>query len=198
MNPRLRDTLAAFDAANSEDPNGERVDGEPHPKELVYGQRMSQCLAEFCPGASEALQLAARSQHIRRWEIPRDRYPMDRAGYKRWRSQLAVFHGDTAGHIMADQGYGQASIDRVKELLLKRRLKRDPEVQTLEDVACLVFIRHYLADFAQKHHRAKLMDIIGKTWNKMSEPGQKAALDLSSSLSEDLQTLLKQSLSPDR
>ncbi len=193
---RLQRTLAAFDAANSEDPNRELdqegADGEQHPKELLYAQRMTRCLAHFCPEASEVLQLAARAQHIRRWEIPRDTYPMDRAGYKRWRGQLALFHGETAGQIMAEQGYDQTTIERVKELLLKRRLQRDAEVQTLEDVICLVFIRYYLADFASKHPRDKLVDIIRKTWNKMSPKGQQAALQLP--LDSELQSLLAESL----
>lgn len=191
---RLSAALAAFDEANRQDPNLEIVDGKPVPKELIYGQRMSQRLALFCPTASEALQLAARSQHICRWKIPRSDYPMDRSGYKRWRLDLAQFHGETAGRIMADLGYDQAMIERVKDLLLKRGLKRDEEVQILEDVACLVFIEFYLEDFARKQDEEKLIDIIRKTWNKMSPQGHAAALELSSGLSSQLQQLLAKAL----
>src|SRR5690606_31492456 len=135
---------------------------------------------------------AARSQHICRWKIPRTDYPMDRQGYKRWRSQLAQFHGDTAAIILRDNGYDEEVITRVKDLLLKRGLKRDTEVQTLEDVACLVFIRYYLSDFIIKHDEAKLIDIICKTWNKMSEEGHAAALALT--LADPVQTLINKAL----
>ncbi|WP_111640402.1 DUF4202 domain-containing protein [Marinimicrobium alkaliphilum] len=192
---RLQRTLEAFDALNREDPNREMVDGEAQPKELVYGQRMSECLGQFCPDASETLQLAARSQHIRRWAIARSDYPMDRAGYKRWRTDLALYHGEVAGQVMAEQGYDDASIERVKDLLLKKRLKRDPEVQTLEDVICLVFLRFYLDDFARKHDEDKLISIIRKTWNKMSDIGHAEALKLP--LSAPMQSLVGKALAPD-
>ncbi len=193
MSTRLQATLEAFDQANRADPNIETVDGEDQPKELVYGQRMSQTLAEFSPQASEALQLAARAQHIKRWEIPRNQYPMDRPGYKKWRTQLGVYHGQVASEIMAEQGYDQETIERVQSMLSKRNLKRDPDVQTLEDVICLVFLQHYLEDFARKHPEPKLIDIIQKTWRKMSPEGHAAALKLK--LPSHLQTLVGKALS---
>ena len=191
---RLEETLAAFDAANSQDPNIEIVDSKEVAKELIYSQRMTKQLHKFLPDASEALQLAARSQHICRWKIPRSDYPMDRQGYKKWRLDLAVFHGETAGKIMADHGYDEQSIQRVKDLLLKRSLKRDDEVQALEDVICLVFLEFYLDDFATKHDEAKLIDIIQKTWNKMSEAGHAAALKLP--LSNAMLSLVTKALQP--
>ena len=190
---QLSSTLAAFDAANAQDPNREMVNGQAIAKELIYGQRMSEKLQSFCPEATIELQLAARSQHICRWKIPRNHYPMDRQGYKRWRLELAAFHGETAGKIMADNGYTNEAIQRVKDLLLKRSLKRDEEVQTLEDVVCLVFLEFYMEDFATKHDEAKLIDIIQKTWNKMSEKGHAAALKLP--LSETIFTLVSKALS---
>lgn len=174
----LDKTLLAFDAANAQDPNTEIVNGEAIAKELIYGQRMSAQLHKFLANPSEELQLAARSQHICRWKIPRSDYPMDRQGYKKWRLDLAVFHGETAGDILQQNGYSDETIQRVKDLLLKRSLKRDNEVQALEDVVCLVFIEFYLEDFASKHDEAKLIDIIQKTWNKMSEDDHAAALKL--------------------
>lgn len=195
LDAQLQDTLSAFDEANSKDPNHEQVQGKTVPKELIYGQRMSDHLARFCPDASIALQLAARCQHICRWRIPRNDYPMDRQGYKRWRSDLAQFHGETAAVIMTDKGYDQETIERVKDLLLKRGLKRDPEVQVLEDVICLVFIEYYLEDFATKHDEPKLIDIIRKTWNKMSSQGHEAALKLP--LSEEMLALVGKALQPD-
>lgn len=175
---RLEKTLAAFDAANLQDPNTEIVDGKAVAKEWIYAQRMSDRLHQFCEAPSEALQLATRSQHICRWKSPRSDYPMDRSGYKKWRLDLAQLHGEIAGEIMAQEGYDESMIARVKDLLLKRSLKRDDEVQALEDVICLVFIEFYLEDFASKHDEEKLIDIIRKTWNKMSEKGHTAALKL--------------------
>jgi len=175
---QLEQTLAAFDAANAQDPNIEIINNQPIAKELIYSQRMTEHLHKFLPSASVELQLAARSQHICRWKIPRNSYPMDRQGYKKWRLDLAVFHGETAGEIMQANGYDESTIQRVKDLLLKRSLKRDNEVQALEDVICLVFLEFYLDDFANKHDEAKLIDIIQKTWNKMSDAGHTAALKL--------------------
>lgn len=192
---QLQQAFAAFDAANREDPNTEVVDGQAQPKELVYAQRMSQQLNEFCADASPVVQLAARAQHICRWKIPRTDYPMDRPGYHRWRTELGRFHADTAAAILAKQGVDPELIERVKTLLQKRKLKQDPEVQLLEDVVCLVFIRHYLADFARKHDEEKLLDIIRKTWKKMSPKGQEAALSLA--LPEDLTTLITRAVAPD-
>jgi len=189
---KLEKTLAAFDTANAQDPNTEMVSGQLTPKELIYSQRMTEHLHQFLASPSEALQLAARSQHICRWKIPRSDYPMDRQGYKKWRLDLAVFHGNTAGEIMQANGYEEADIQRVKDLLLKRSLKRDDEVQALEDVVCLVFLEYYLEDFASKHDEAKLIDIIQKTWNKMSEHGHSAALKLP--LSETMLALVTKAL----
>lgn len=190
---RLEKTLAAFDTANLEDPNTEIVDGKSVAKEWIYAQRMSAQLHKFCESPSEALQLAARSQHICRWKSPRSDYPLDRSGYKKWRLDLAQLHGEIAGGIMAEHGYDETMIARVKDLLLKRSLKRDDEVQALEDVICLVFIEFYLEDFANKHDEEKLIDIIRKTWNKMSEKGHEAALNLP--LSESMLGLVGRALS---
>jgi hypothetical protein len=193
--PQLLNTLAAFDIVNQEDPNTDKVKGVHVAKEYLYSHRMSECLHEFCPDASETLQLAARAQHIRRWDIPRSDYPMNRAGYKKWRARLGVYHGEVAGKIMAEHGYSQEDIERVQMMLSKRNLKRDPEVQTLEDVICLVFLRYYLEEFASKHDDAKLIDIIRKTWRKMSEDGHQAALALP--LSDDMKALVGKALQPD-
>ncbi len=175
---RFQEALAKFEQANGQDPNTETVDGKQHPKELLYATRMSEWLSKFQPEASEALQLAARSQHICRWTIPRDSYPMDRKGYLLWRTTLKKFHAEKAEEILSSVGYHPDTIDRVKSLILKQRLKSDPESQTLEDVVCLVFLDHYFDDFASKHQAEKVVSILKKTWNKMSERGQQTALTL--------------------
>ena len=171
--------IAQFDAANAEDPNREIVDGAPRPKELAYAHRMSAMLARFVPDASEALELAARCQHIERWKIARSEYPMTRAGYQEWRARLRDFHADRADGILRDAGYDDTTIDRVRALIRKEHLKRDPEAQALEDVVALVFLESYLEDFVAAHadyDEAKFFDILRKTARKMSARGRAAAL----------------------
>ena len=177
MSP-LEEAFRRFDEANAEDPNREVVDGEALPKELVYAQRMTRRLDAFAPGAPETVKLAARAQHIRRWEVPRDEYAEGRAGYLKWRTDLYKRHGDIAAQIMQEVGYDERTIERVQTLLRKRGLKTDPEVQLLEDVICLVFLEHYFHDFAQKHPEEKLIPIVRKTWSKMTSKGHQAALAL--------------------
>ena len=176
---RLVAAFAAIDAANAEDPNREQLsDGSSVPKELVYGQRMSARLQIFAPEAPEAVQLAARAQHIRRWQIPRSEYPMDRTGYHRWRTELYRFHARQAAEILEPLGYDAATIERVGFLLQKKSLRSDADTQLLEDVICLVFLEHYFLDFAAGHPEEKVIDIVRKTWNKMSDAGHTAALAL--------------------
>lgn len=187
---RLEEAIQRFDAANAADPNTELVGGASVAKELVYGQRMSSRLASFAPDAPETVQLAARAQHIRRWEVPRDSYPAGRAGYLKWRTDLYKRHADTAAEIMREVGYDDETVERVRTLLRKRGLKTDPDVQLLEDVICLVFLEHYFHDFARKHDEDKLISIVRKTWAKMTELGHEAALRLDHA-PEDLAVIQK-------
>ncbi|QKX07376.1 DUF4202 domain-containing protein [Aquimarina sp. TRL1] len=175
----LETAYQLFDEANAKDPNQEIVEGKEIPKELIYGQRMTQTLSSFQPDASEVVKLACRCQHICRWEIPRDSYPMDRVGYLRWREELKKFHATKAAGILEKVGYTQDVIDRVSFLLQKKKLKKDPESQLLEDVICLVFLAFYYEPFIAKHEEKKVVSILQKTWNKMSEKGHEAALKLS-------------------
>ena len=173
---RFERAIERFDAANAEDPTRITVDGVEQPAELLYARRMTACLDRFHPDAPEPVRLAARAQHIRRWTSPRTDYPEGRDGYRRWRTNLAKFHADSAAAILRDVGYDEATISRVESLLRKERLKADPDVQLLEDVICLVFLEHYLPAFAPKHDDDKLTDVLRKTWRKMSEEGHRAAL----------------------
>ncbi|MEM6955141.1 MAG: DUF4202 domain-containing protein [Myxococcota bacterium] len=171
---RLEAAFAAFDAANALDPNSE----DDQPKELLYARRMTEALRAFAPGASEVLELAARAQHLERWKIARSEYPMDRPGYLRWRQELKKRHAARAGEILERVGYDAPLIERVQTLLMKKGIKADADVQCLEDVICLVFLRHYWNDFRLKHDEAKLINIVRKTWKKMSPAGHEAALKL--------------------
>lgn len=171
---QLDQILAGIDTANSADPNEE---GD-QPRELLYGRRMSAWLARLRPDADAALQIAARAQHIRRWEHPRDTYPMDRKGYLTWRRELYTFHANAAGEIMAEHGATAEEIERVSFLLHKKKLYDDPDTQALEDAACLVFLEFHSAEFAAKTDREKVINILQKTWKKMSEAGHAQALAL--------------------
>lgn len=175
---RFQAAIERFDAANSQDPRRIAFQGVEYPYELLYAQRMSLWLERLEPDATESVRLAARAQHICRWEIPRSEYPMDRAGYYRWRIRLYGYHAEKAGAILREVGYDEQTVVRVEQLLQKKNLKTDPQMQLLEDVICLVFLEHYLADFSKEHDSDKMVDIIRKTWRKMSARGQQTALGL--------------------
>ena len=175
---KLAKAFNLFDEANGKDPNTEEYSGRTYPKELLYAIRMTEKLNDFAPHASEALQLTARCQHICRWEIPRESYDMDRAGYLHWRQDLKKFHAQKATSILQDVGYSKDTIDKVVFLLEKKKLKKNEDTQTLEDVICLVFLQYYFEDFAKKHPEEKIIDILQKTWRKMSDQGRDTALQL--------------------
>ncbi|PWH82024.1 DUF4202 domain-containing protein [Algibacter marinivivus] len=190
---RFETAIALIDKANSEDINTYQVAGMDYPKELLYSQRMTRKLLQFEPNASKALQIAARAQHICRWKIARDAYPMDRVGYLKWRETLKKMHGDLTADILKQVGYDDQFTDRVKAIILKKLIKKNEESQTLEDTICLVFLDYYFDEFAAKHDDEKIIDILKKTWVKMSDKGHKAALKLP--FSEKSLALVKQAIS---
>ena len=191
--------VALIDAANSADPNQETdTDGKAWPKELLYSQRMSDMQQRYAPDADDVMKLAIRAQHIQRWKSPRSDYPEGRQGYLKWRTDLYRFHADTAGELMAKAGYPEDDIERMKMAVGKRKLKVNPDTQLLEDVIDLVFIEHYMLAFASKHpeyDEEKWLDIIRKTWKKMSERGQQFALSGSITLPEPLVPLIQKAIS---
>ena len=176
MSDRLQCSLQAIDAANARDPTHDA--GEP--AEFIYGRRMSEALAAFAPGATEPLRIAVRGQHIERWLSPRRAFPEGKAGYFGWRNAAKKRHAERLGQIMAACGYDEAVIARVGALARKEQLRSDVEAQTLEDVACLVFLRYYAENFAAKHAREKVFDILLKTQRKMSPRGRAVGLDFGS------------------
>ncbi|MBK9161187.1 MAG: DUF4202 domain-containing protein [Nitrosomonadales bacterium] len=185
--------IAAFDQANSEDPNKEVFEGREYPKELLYAQRMTDMQERFAPEASEAVKLACRAQHIQRWKIPRSDYPMDKKGYMLWRTTLYKFHAETAGRLMQEAGYDDRMIARVKTVVGKKELKSNPETQMMEDVVDLVFLEHYMTGFAAQHpeyDEAKWILIIRKTWDKMSKYAHEFALSSRIKLPEALVPLI--------
>ena len=167
MIDRLQRVLAAIDAANAADPAGEA---------LLYGTRMTVELARLVPRASEVLQIAARGQHVERWLLPRSDYPAGKDGYLAWRREQGRRHGARVAAMMADAGYDAAQQDQVAAMLRKEGLKRDPQVQELEDVICFTFLRWYFQPFAGKHEADALSKIVEKTARKMSAAGRARAL----------------------
>lgn len=185
--------IAAFDAYHEQDPNTEMENGKVYPKELLYARRMTERLSRFAPDAGEDVQLAARCQHIGRWEIPRESYPMDKKGYLQWRNAEKIHHARIAEQILSDAGYDKQTIESVKGLLLKKELFTNDKTRLLEDVACLVFIEFYLADFAVKHDDEKVIDILQKTAKKMSPSGIKAIAEIS--LPPEITSLISRAVS---
>ena len=170
--PRFQAAIAEIDATNAAD---------PRQREVIYSERMSDCLSRLYPQASEALCLAARAQHICRWQIPRDKYPLGRDGYNAWRSACRDHHGALTSAIMHRHGYAEGEIAQVVKIIRKEQLKRDPESQALENVVAVVFVDHYLDEFVAAHKdydEAKLADILRKTLRKMDPVGHAAALGL--------------------
>lgn len=175
---RLQHLLDRIDRLNAEDPSRDVVEGAPQPRELIYAKRLTGWVLRLNPKASEALRIAARGQHIRRWTIPRSRYPMNRAGYLRWRETLKAFHADTIAGLMREEGYPDDAIQRVRTLIGKRQLGTDPETQTLEDALCLVFLETQFADLRRKTAEEQMREIVRKTWGKMSARARAKALKL--------------------
>lgn len=194
----LEKAIGLIDAANSEDPNKVKDEnGKEWPKELLYSHRMSEMLQRFKPDADEVQQIAIRGQHVKRWTSPRDAYPMDRIGYLKWRTDLYKFHANTTADCMAQAGYSEADLERVKQMVGKKGIKTNPDTQLLEDVVDLVFIEYYLLDFAGKHPEyteEKWIEIVQKTWKKMSDTGQQFALSGKITLPEALVPLIQKAL----
>lgn len=189
---QLDNVLLAIDNINSADTNTTLVDGISHPKELLYGQYMSACLDKYWPNASEHLQIAVRAQHVKRWHLKRTDFAIGKKGYLTWRKELGIFHATTAKSLMLEQGYSEQASDITAAIIRKENLKSNSESQTLEDVACLVFLQFYFDEFAAKHNEEKIIRIVQLTWRKMSAQGQEIALTLT--LPPHLATLVGKAL----
>ncbi|MCC7349705.1 MAG: DUF4202 domain-containing protein [Phycisphaerales bacterium] len=172
---RYQQALSLIDAAHAEDARQTTVDGRPIAVELLYAMRLTGWLNRLYPDAGESLLLAVRAQHLRRWRIPRDQYPMDRAGYLKWRKDLSQFHAQQAGELLRQVGYEEADIARIQSLVRRERLKSDPDSQAVEDVACLDFMEHDLEEFSAGRDEEQLRTILSRTWIKMSPLARQAA-----------------------
>lgn len=183
--------LERFAAAHREDPRSIDVDGSAVPWSVHYHARLGYWVERFDAGASLPLRLAAACQHIRRWTVPRTSYEAGRRGYRNWRSDLAQMHARSAREVLSEVGFDEQTIARVETLIRKVGLARDPEVRLFEDAICMVFFELEYADLARKHDDEKLIDILRKTWQKMSPKGREAALALSAGMGDRERRLLE-------
>ena len=171
---KFQQAIARFDEENSRDPNLEN--GKP--REWLYAQRLTAWVLKLSPHASEILQLAARCQHLCRWESPRENYPMTKPGYLKWRADLKKFHAEKSGAILREVGYDEETIRRVQDLNLKKNFPADADCRTLEDALCLVFLEFQLAPLAAKSDDDKMVNALKKSWDKMTEAARAEALKL--------------------
>jgi len=200
--PTFEKALQLYDAANSKDPNIETdYDGTESTKELLYSHRMLDMLNRFLPDADDVAKLSVAAQHIERWKSPRSDYPMNRKGYHLWRTNLYKFHADTAAKYLREAGYDDEFIERVKLAIGKKNLKNNADTQILEDIAALTFIEHYMMkmynNFPQ-YDEKKWIDIILRTWKKMSPDAQQFALSGKVKLPEALVPVIQKAVELDR
>ena len=203
MSNKLKQALSAIDDINRQDINTTLSDGKEYPKELLYGQRMTACLEQHWPQASEQLKVAVRAQHIKRWHLKRSEFEQGKAGYYQWRIALGKFHAELTAKIMISQGYSKKQAEQTASIICKENLRDktasqlNSDSQTLEDVACLVFLTHYFDEFATKYlkqnNEEKIVRIVQLTWKKMSDDAHNIALQLS--LPEHLSSLVTKALS---
>ena len=166
--PRLEQVLSEIDRINRTDPRG---------YELPYSEWLTEWVRRLDPNASEELLIAARGQHVGRWKIPREQFPMDRKGYLAWREELKTFHAKTVAGLMRQAGCPPESVQKVERIILKKNI-RDPQAQTVEDALCLVFLERQFTDLRLKETEEKMLEILRKSWRKMGEKGRAEALKL--------------------
>lgn len=189
-------TLVAIDALHAEDPRSTTLaDGTSMPQELAYAQRMSGWLDQVHNTPNEVLRLAVRAQHLQRWLVPREEYPEGRVGYLTWRRDQGKRAGETTAQLMREAGYSDEEANRAKTIIGKQGLARDPDVQALEDCACLVFLENYFADFSRKIEHDHMVRIVQMTWRKMSPRAHQLALQLP--MSDTSLALVKEALGAD-
>ncbi|MHB8206548.1 DUF4202 domain-containing protein [Mucilaginibacter sp.] len=175
---KLVQAFNEFDNYNQKDPHVFTWDSLSYPQEYFLALKLYEWVLKLNPDADEELLLASRSQHIGRWEIPRESYPDGREAYLKWRKDLALFHAEKASSIMQEVGYDDEQIARVRQILLKQKLKVDADVQTMENALCLVFLEFQYEDFYPKHSPEKVVNILRKSLLKMDSHSHQFALGL--------------------
>lgn len=178
---KINEAFALFDAYNKQDPRTLVWDGVTYPQEYFYAHKLYEWVLKINPQANDTLLLASRCQHIGRWEIPREDYPEGREGYLKWRKNLGLHHAEIAAGLLHRVGYSDEQIERVKQIVLKQRIKVDPDVQTMENALCLVFLAYQFEDFRTKHldyQPEKMINILRKSLLKMDAYGHQFTLEL--------------------
>lgn len=175
---RLRRAIRRIDEINSADPNLIDIRGEALPKELTHAAMVSAWIDRLRPGADDALRVAARGHHVRRWAIPRNEFPQGRRGYLRWRQALHELHAATVGEVMTEAGYDAVDVRRAQDLVRKKNLRRDADAQALEDSLCLVFLETQLGTFRTRQPDDRTAEVLRKTWQKMSDEARALAVEL--------------------
>jgi hypothetical protein len=175
---KLELAFKRFDEYNKTDPNIFTWKNESYPQEYFLALALYNWVIKLDPDAGEELLLASRCQHIGRWESPRSNYPDGREGYLAWRRDLALYHADTAGEILKSVGYAEDQVALVQRIILKKKIKVDDEVQTMENALCLVFLEFQYEDFFPKHDPEKIINILRKSLLKMDAHGHQFALRL--------------------
>ena len=174
---KFQRALSLFDDYNRLDPNQVEWKGERQPQEWLHARFLDEWVARLAPDAGVPLRLAARCQHVGRWEIPRNTYPAGRSGYLQWRNALKQHHADIAGRLITDAGHDREMVDAVLRIVQKQGIKSDPEVQCMENALCLVFLEHQYDDFCRRYPD-KVVSVLRRTWNKMDDAGRAAAQGL--------------------
>lgn len=174
----LEKAFELFDNNNKRDPRVIEWEGRFYPEEYFYALQLHNWILRLNPDASEPLLLASRCQHIGRWEISRSTYPEGKAGYLKWRTDLAAYHAETAARLLLQAGYEETAIEKVKSIIKKENLRTDSDAQAMEDALCLVFLQFQFEEFIKGHDDDKVVRIVQKTWRKMSEKGRVVALSL--------------------
>ena len=182
-----------LDALHAADPRRVEHEGVSLAHELWHAGRMSAWLEHVVEEPSELMQLAVRSQHLQRWELPRSEYPEGRVGYLTWRRDQGKRAGETTARVMQAAGYSASDAAAVASMIRKQGLDRDPGAQAVEDCACLVFLESYFADFSKQVEHDHLIRIVQKTWGKMSPRARELALELS--MSEEARAVVEEALS---
>ncbi|MEZ4220048.1 MAG: DUF4202 domain-containing protein [Polyangiaceae bacterium] len=191
LSDRFERAVAEFDRLNGEDPTQEKVSGVLHAAALAHADRVQAWVLHLNPEASEALRLSTRCQHLMRFRFPRSDFPEGRVGYLQWRKAAMRFHATEAEQVLKRVGYDNATISKVKRIVMKQGLNLDADVQTMEDALCLAFLEHDFPQFLQQHPEDKVLHILRTTWDKMSDAGRAAALELVGSLPEPAASLVQ-------
>ncbi|MES2276490.1 MAG: DUF4202 domain-containing protein [Bacteroidota bacterium] len=191
---KLDAAFQLFDNYNKQDPRSFEWDDTTYPQEYFFAMALYEWVLKLDPNADEELLLASRSQHIGRWEMPRESYPEGREPYLKWRKDLALHHAAITGKLMKQAGYTNEQVERVSQIILKKRIKVDPDVQTMENALCLVFLQYQYEDFRKKYENdpEKMINILRKSLLKMDTHGHSFALQLP--YTEDGLALIQQAL----